>query len=82
MKPATRLMFYARLGVEPPSYCSNLVTYVAAFQDFFSLRSRNEARDLLAAIEGYPSWETLVTHRGASLNHSRSHIPCSLGNNP
>lgn len=57
---AMRLAFYNDLGRSPPTDISHMSSYVRAVQRRWALRYRNSARQLLASIEGYRSWDEMM----------------------
>lgn len=55
-----RVEFYRALGRRPPTQLKSLPSYVRSVQRHFDLPSRNQARFVLARLEGFDSWRDLV----------------------
>lgn len=55
-----RVAFYADLGRRPPTVACHMASYVRAVRTHWKLKYNNSARQLLAEIEGFPSWEVMM----------------------
>lgn len=56
-----RRAFYADLSRQPPTDISHMPSYVRAVRKKWGLLYNNSARQLLAEIEGFPTWEAMMS---------------------
>lgn len=56
-----RRAFYAELGRQPPTAIPHMPSYVRAVKKKWGLLYNNSARQLLAEIEGFPTWEAMMS---------------------
>lgn len=55
-----RAAFYADLNRRPPTSTSHMPSYVRVVKRKWGMQYNNSARQLLAEIEGFPDWETMM----------------------
>lgn len=59
-RPLARLEFYMSLGRRAPTKLISVPSYVHAVKRHYKLVSGNQARAMLAEIEGFSSWHSLM----------------------
>lgn len=66
-----RLAFYAGLGRRAPDQLISTPSYVKAVKRKFNLQSGNQARQMLAEVEGFKSWTQLMVAMLKQANSSK-----------
>lgn len=61
LRRLARLEFYASLRRRAPVQLVSIPSYVKAVKRHFQLSSGNQARQILATIEGYKDWPALMS---------------------
>lgn len=62
MQHLMRKAFYASLNRRVPTSLLSLPSYVRSVQKHFDLPSRNQARAMLAQVEGFRNWKDVMEH--------------------
>lgn len=60
LRSLMRLAFYASLNRRAPQRLVSVPSYVRAVRKHFDLTSGNQARQYLAQVEGFTSWNQLM----------------------